>query len=522
MFNEAAYQRFRNGAVDRVHGHVVPIIGAPSQGNFRQVPCSHDQPPSFIGQIHQNLRAFAGLDVFISGGSFGRIVPDVGKVPETAFRDGDFPEFHAQKAAHGHGIVMRSVRGAEAGHRYGQNVRGRPLQRPAGAGADEQSQRGVQPAGDADDEPLRAGMFHSFGQTCRLDGDDFLTPFPAAGRRRQKGPCRVESVFQAGRSGNLFRQGQMQGIPGREKGFAVIEGAFREARRLQPFKIHVRKDEGAFPAEPFPLRCWPAVVRNEGMAAEYGVRGGFMHTCGGKDIGTEASAALLSDQFPPVCGLTGEFRSCGRVENGSGSQKSQLGTGGNDAPQVFAYFHAKTEGGRFFMKNDFRPERDMHPIDCDFLHPCTQFPAGGELTFFIEFPVVGEHGFGHQSQNAAGLHYRRRIIQSVFMKEGQAHHGNRAGAFRGFRKAEQAVQGCFPQVRLEEKVSAGIARNAQFRENDGCRLLFCGFPEFLRKLVDIVVHFSHAKLGDGGGESVISEHGRSSLKNGTRRCSFFR
>ena len=108
------------------------------------------------------------------------------------------------------------------------------------------------------------------------------------------------------------------------------------------------------------------------------------------------------------------------------------------------------------------------------------------------------------------------------MKEGQAHHGNRAGAFRGFRKAEQAVQGCSPQVRLEEKVSAGIARNAQFRENDGCRLLFCGFPEFLRKLVDIVVHFSHAKLGDGGGESVISEHGRSSLKNGTRRCSFFR
>ena len=107
------------------------------------------------------------------------------------------------------------------------------------------------------------------------------------------------------------------------------------------------------------------------------------------------------------------------------------------------------------------------------------------------------------------------------MKEGQAHHGNRAGAFRGFRKAEQAVQGCFPQVRLEEKVSAGIARNAQFRENDGRRLLFCGFPESLRKLVDIVVHFSHAELGDGGGKSVISEHGRSSLKNGTRRCSFF-
>ena len=95
----------------------------------------------------------------------------------------------------------------------------------------------------------------------------------------------------------------MKGISSERKGFAVIEGAFGEARRRQPFKVHVRKDEGAFPAEPFAFRRQPAIVRNEGMAAEYGVRGGFMHACGGKDIGAKAPAALLLDQFPPYAAL---------------------------------------------------------------------------------------------------------------------------------------------------------------------------------------------------------------------------
>lgn len=120
----------------------------------------------------------------------------------------------------------------------------------------------------------------------------------------------------------------MKGISGRGKGFVVIEGAFGEARRRQPFKVHVRKDEGAFSAEPFAFSRQPAIIRNEGMPAEYGVRGGFMHACGGKDIGAEAPAALLLDQFPPVRGLAREFRSRGGVEYGPGSLKGQSGAGG--------------------------------------------------------------------------------------------------------------------------------------------------------------------------------------------------
>ena len=237
-----------------------------------------------------------------------------------------------------------------------------------------------------------------------------------------------------------------------------------------------------------------------------------MHSGGGQDIGAEASAALLFDQFATVGGLAGEFRSGGRVEDGPGPQKSQLGAGRNDAPQVFTYFHAEAERGGNIMEDDFRSERDACPVDLNFLRSRSQLPAGGELPLFVEFPVVGEHRFGNQRQDAAGLDHRRRVVQGVFMQEGQAHYGNCAGTFRGFRKAAQAVQGRLSQARLEEEVSAGVARNAQLRKDDGRRLLLRSFPESGHELVDVVVHISHAELGNGGGKSVISEHGRRSLE----------
>ena len=116
-FYQVSDKRLGDTAVYAVHRHVVAVVGGPAEREFAQVARADHHSALHVGHVHQYLRAFAGLDVFISGGSFGRIVPDVGEVPEAAFRDGDFTKFHAQKAAHGYGIVMGSVRGAETGHR---------------------------------------------------------------------------------------------------------------------------------------------------------------------------------------------------------------------------------------------------------------------------------------------------------------------------------------------------------------------------------------------------------------------
>ena len=80
VFDQAADERLGDGAVDRVHGHVVPVVCAPAQRDFRQVPGADDEAPRLVGQVHQDLRTLAGLDVFVSSGAFRRIVPDVAEV----------------------------------------------------------------------------------------------------------------------------------------------------------------------------------------------------------------------------------------------------------------------------------------------------------------------------------------------------------------------------------------------------------------------------------------------------------
>ena len=168
------------------------------------------------------------------------------------------------------------------------------------------------------------------------------------------------------------------------------------------------------------------------------------------------------------------------------------------------------------MKDNIRTEGNLSAVDGNF--PCSgsQGPGGGKLPLFIEFPVVGQHRFGDQRQNAPGLHDGGRVVQGIPVQERKAHDGDCAGFFRGLRKTPQAFQGSLSQARLEEKVSAGISGDAQLRKNDGGGLLFRGFPEARNEPVNVVVHISYPELGDGGGKSVVSEHGRRGLENGTR------
>lgn len=43
-------------------------------------PVPTTEAPRLVGQVHQDLRTLAGLDVFVSSGAFRRIVPDVAEV----------------------------------------------------------------------------------------------------------------------------------------------------------------------------------------------------------------------------------------------------------------------------------------------------------------------------------------------------------------------------------------------------------------------------------------------------------
>jgi len=75
-----ADERLGNADVDSIHAHVVAIVGTPSEGQFAEVARADDQSAILVAQVHEDLRAFACLRVFVGCIVDGGVVADVGKM----------------------------------------------------------------------------------------------------------------------------------------------------------------------------------------------------------------------------------------------------------------------------------------------------------------------------------------------------------------------------------------------------------------------------------------------------------
>ena len=93
--HNVAHECLGNVAVHRVHGHVIGVVGAPAERNFGEVTRADNDSAFAVRDVHQYLRALAGLHVLVSHVEFLRVVPDVGKMLEACLLDIDGTEFHA-------------------------------------------------------------------------------------------------------------------------------------------------------------------------------------------------------------------------------------------------------------------------------------------------------------------------------------------------------------------------------------------------------------------------------------------
>ena len=87
-----ADERFWNAAVDRVHGHMVAVIGCPAESEFGQIARSDDKPARFVGDIHQHLSAFSRLRIFVSHVGDVFVLTDIFEMASHRFRDINFSE----------------------------------------------------------------------------------------------------------------------------------------------------------------------------------------------------------------------------------------------------------------------------------------------------------------------------------------------------------------------------------------------------------------------------------------------
>ena len=116
VFDQMAHKRLRHACIHAVHAHVIRVVSAPSERKLAQVSRADQKPAVLVGKIHQNLRAFACLRIFVGYILHAWVVPDVAHVPECRVADRDLQKLRAKGAHQITGIVIGAARCAEAGH----------------------------------------------------------------------------------------------------------------------------------------------------------------------------------------------------------------------------------------------------------------------------------------------------------------------------------------------------------------------------------------------------------------------
>ena len=86
------------------------------------------------------------------------VMTDVTKMNRNRFLYVDFCQLGSQLLRHQAGVLIRSVRGSEARHGHSMNLISRDFQHVKGAHRHQQSQRGIEAAGNAENRMAASGM----------------------------------------------------------------------------------------------------------------------------------------------------------------------------------------------------------------------------------------------------------------------------------------------------------------------------------------------------------------------------
>ena len=215
---------------------VADAIGAPAQGQFRQVAGAQHEGPVLVGQPEQIVGAKTGLDVLegdvVHRLAAGERMADGFQHGSSGWPDVDLGPRDAQRLHQGPGIGLRPLRGGETGQGVSENAGPRQAQPVEGAAGDQQGLGRIQPARDADHQPLGARRLHPAHQPLHLDVEGLVAVLIQPRRVvRHEG----EAVERAEEVGSRSRPGLERDDRRR---FALQPRAVREGAVAQPVQSH--------------------------------------------------------------------------------------------------------------------------------------------------------------------------------------------------------------------------------------------------------------------------------------------
>ncbi len=164
---------------------------------------------------------------------------DVSEVLQDRFSYRDLADRDTVALHQSQRVLVRVIRRAEARHRHRDDIRHRQTEQLIRLGYDEQSQRGIKSARDADDRILAVRVAHALGETLRLDLIDFAAVIGQLLRILGYEGVRRELALQIGPGNRRERYG------GRDMGeslrfyLSCSEGCVLLARSCEPHEIDI-------------------------------------------------------------------------------------------------------------------------------------------------------------------------------------------------------------------------------------------------------------------------------------------
>ena len=488
--HQMAHQGLGYGGVDAVHGHMVPVISGPAQGQLAEVAGAHHEAAALVGHVHEHLGALPGLPVLEGDVMVLHGLADIPEVDLHRLSDVDPLQSGPQPPGQLYGVVPGPVGGAETGHGHRDDVAGRPFQQAHGHRGDQDGQGGVQPAGQAHHHGGGPGVLDPFLQPQGGDLQDLiaaLRPVPCV--------CGYEGGGRdiAGQGGGGALQGEGDGDDPAVR--LCPEGGHPPALIGQPLHIDLRDGE---PGGEAALRQQRPVLRDEVVAHEHHVGGGLPLPGVGVDIAAHQPGRLPGDQSPAVFGLAHQLVAGREVQNHRGPRLGQGHRGGRAGPQVLAQLHSQGQPGHGVAGEDHvGAQVDLLPAEGE---QAAAGAGGLEPPLLIELPVVGEVGLGDQGQDLSPVYHRGAIIRFVLKTYRQAQGRHHVQALGGLQHGGKGLLRPPQQGGLEEQIPAGIAGEAQLGERQDPHPLAVRLPHQGETALGVIAAVGHPDVGRAGSD----------------------
>ncbi len=366
----------------------------------------------------------------------------------------NFLEGDAEAFAENFCVGTGAFRGSKARHGDREDIRCRAIQQFHGPHSHQQRKARVQSPTDADDRGFGVYGLKTLGKAAYLDVEDELAALcPQRGIGWYKGVAgdlTGQYVFHYIEM--EWNRGEGSGLKGR-----VVAALENECVYIDFCLADIRRKRLA-------LRQRSAVFCNNGVTRECHILRGLSVAGAGVQIGTEQAGGLVPDQFSAVLGLADGLITGTAVHEYGGAAPRQAGRGRVRAPEVLTDLHAEDKAGHI-LAGECKGRAEGHWVaEADVNVPD---PVRGtfKVALLIELRIVRKISFRDDAQDLSACKRGGHIVDFSAHLQRQSDDDNAVDVGGELRQLLETFPGIFQQGLLEEQVSAGVAGEAELRED---------------------------------------------------------